>query len=101
MSYCCTLCRDNMSKEEPKGQATGAAPGEGLRSLRTTTLFRLTNFELYAKPNVVIMGLGILGLSISVGYMMYMRSQYEKMGLYTAVDDSGQQVNQTRPMKAV
>lgn len=25
-------------------------PGEGLRSLRSTTAFRVINFELYAKP---------------------------------------------------
>lgn len=26
------------------------APGDGLRSVRTTTLFRAVNFELYTKP---------------------------------------------------
>jgi hypothetical protein len=25
-------------------------PGDGLRSLRSTTMFRAINFELYAKP---------------------------------------------------
>lgn len=25
-------------------------PGEGIRSMRSTTLFRAVNFELYAKP---------------------------------------------------
>lgn len=27
-----------------------AAPGDGIRSMRSTTLFRAVNFELYAKP---------------------------------------------------
>lgn len=27
-----------------------ATPGEGLRSVRTTTLFKAVNFELYVKP---------------------------------------------------
>ena len=25
-------------------------PGEGIRSIRTTNLFQIINFELYAKP---------------------------------------------------
>ncbi|CAB3365761.1 Hypothetical predicted protein [Cloeon dipterum] len=59
--------------------------------MRSSTLFRITNFELYTRPNKVVMALGLLGLTISVGYMAYMRSQYEQMGLYTAVDSEGQQ----------
>jgi len=31
------------SKKDP-------APGDGLRSLRSTGVFRVVNFELYAKP---------------------------------------------------
>jgi hypothetical protein len=53
-----------------------------------------TNISLF--QNVVIMALGLIGLSISVGYMAYMRTKYEKMGLYSAVDDSGQQVLRQR-----
>lgn len=26
------------------------APGDGLRSVKTTSLFRVVNFELYTKP---------------------------------------------------
>jgi Domain of unknown function (DUF4500) len=37
------------------------------------------------------MGLGLLGISISLGYLAYMRHKYEQMGLYTAVDSEGQQ----------
>lgn len=36
-----------MSKELPNRDPL---PGEGLRSLRTTGIFRAVNFELYAKP---------------------------------------------------
>ncbi|KAK7863743.1 hypothetical protein R5R35_011146 [Gryllus longicercus] len=61
------------------------SPGEGLRSLRTTTLFRAVNFELYAKPNNVIMAIGVACLGISVGYIYYMRQKYEKLGYYAAV----------------
>lgn len=31
-------------------QKPEAGPGDGLRSVRTTTLFRVVNYELYAKP---------------------------------------------------
>lgn len=34
--------------ETPKGQQKHA--GDGIRSMRSTTAFRLINFELYAKP---------------------------------------------------
>lgn len=34
----------------PKDQEKKYSPGEGLRSLRTTNLFRVVNYELYAKP---------------------------------------------------
>jgi hypothetical protein len=30
--------------------AATSNPGDGIRSLRSSTLFRVTNFELYAKP---------------------------------------------------
>lgn len=33
------------SEQKPKYQ-----PGEGIRSMQSTTLFRAVNFELYAKP---------------------------------------------------
>lgn len=36
-----------MSKEVKEPQQ---APGEGIRSLKTTGVFRAVNFELYAKP---------------------------------------------------
>ncbi|KAI8429787.1 hypothetical protein MSG28_000325 [Choristoneura fumiferana] len=39
-------------------------PGEGIRSMRSTTAFRVVNFELYAKPNIVIMSIALLLLVI-------------------------------------
>lgn len=37
-----------------------AAPGDGIRSMKTTNVFRVVNFELYAKPvsSMTIMGVG-------------------------------------------
>ncbi|KAJ8970865.1 hypothetical protein NQ314_000990 [Rhamnusium bicolor] len=65
------------------------APGDGLRSVRTTNLFRAVNFELYAKPNAVIMGLGLVAIAGCVGYIAYMRSKYEGLGYYGAVREDG------------
>nr|CAI5818557.1 unnamed protein product [Callosobruchus analis] len=66
-----------------------SAPGDGLRSVRTTTLFRAVNFELYTKPNAVIMGLGLVAIAGCAGYIAYMRSKYEEMGYYAAVKADG------------
>jgi len=37
-------------KAPPSANGTTSNPGEGIRSMRSSTLFRITNFELYAKP---------------------------------------------------
>uniref|UniRef100_A0A1L8D9N1 Small integral membrane protein 8 n=1 Tax=Nyssomyia neivai TaxID=330878 RepID=A0A1L8D9N1_9DIPT len=76
---------------EKKGPAE-AAPGDGIRSMRTTSLFRAVNFELYAKPNAVIMGIGVVCFLGTMGYIAYMRSKYEKMGYYSAVQTDGTEV---------
>ncbi|CAG9865270.1 unnamed protein product [Phyllotreta striolata] len=65
------------------------APGDGLRSLRTTSLFRAVNFELYAKPNIAIMAVGLVALAGCAGYIAYMRSKYEGLGYYGALKDDG------------
>lgn len=38
------------SQKPPKAQAPANAPGDGIRSMRSTNVFRAINFELYAKP---------------------------------------------------
>ncbi|XP_023017038.1 small integral membrane protein 8 [Leptinotarsa decemlineata] len=65
------------------------SPGDGLRSVRTTTLFRAVNFELYAKPNAVIMGIGLIAIAGCTGYIAYMRSKYEGQGYYGAIQEDG------------
>lgn len=37
--------KPELPKTAPKAQ-----PGDGIRSLQSTTVFRAVNFELYAKP---------------------------------------------------
>nr|CAD7453765.1 unnamed protein product [Timema tahoe] len=47
--------------------------------------------RILSSVNAVIMGLGLLALSISVGYIAYMRSKYEGMGYYAAVTEDGKE----------
>ena len=37
--------------------------GDGLRSLKTSNLFRNVNFELYVKPNKFVMAFGIIAIT--------------------------------------
>ncbi|XP_020817236.1 small integral membrane protein 8 [Drosophila serrata] len=66
-------------------------PGDGIRSMRSTGVFRLINFELYAKPNAIIMGLGLTAIAGVFGYIAYMRYKYESLGYYVAVKDDGRE----------
>jgi hypothetical protein len=65
--------------------------GDGLRSVKTTNLFRAVNFELYAKPNIVIMGLGLAAFTGCLAYITYMRSKYDALGYYPAIQDDGRE----------
>ncbi|KAB0796717.1 hypothetical protein PPYR_10778 [Photinus pyralis] len=64
-------------------------PGDGIRSLPTSRLFKITNYELYARPNVVIMALGLVALAGCTGYIAYMRHKYEELGYYSAIKEDG------------
>ncbi|TMW46557.1 hypothetical protein DOY81_008357 [Sarcophaga bullata] len=69
-----------------------AEPGEGIRNVRTTSVFRMLNFELYTRPNKIIMGAGLVAITGVFGYITYMRWKYESLGYYTAVSDDGKEV---------
>lgn len=60
-------------------------PGDGLRSLRSTTLFRAINFELYTKPNKTIMIIGIVAMLGCSGYIFYMNSNKKSNDYHTVV----------------
>ncbi|KAL0106578.1 hypothetical protein PUN28_016343 [Cardiocondyla obscurior] len=62
-----------------------AAPGDGLRSLRSTTLFRAVNFELYAKPNKAVIIFGIAAMLGCTGYMFYMNTNQKRNNYRTIV----------------
>lgn len=65
------------------------APGDGLRSLRSTMLFRAVNYELYVKPNNVIMFIGAVTMLSSIGYIVYMRQKFDRKEYYNAVAEDG------------
>lgn len=94
---------------------TPYTPGDGARSAKSTNVFRVVNFELYAKPvsvdilflllliihfitwifslkNFVVMALGLVGLTSTLGYIAYMRSKYESQGYYVAIQNDGTEV---------
>ncbi|KAG8338101.1 small integral membrane protein 8 [Homalodisca vitripennis] len=75
------------------------APGEGIKSLKTSAAFRVVNFELYTAPNKVVMGLGLLAMGVCVGYIGYMRHKYAGMGYYPAVDEEGKEVYKLKQSK--
>ncbi|CAG0882103.1 unnamed protein product [Cyprideis torosa] len=87
------------SSVRPKRPAGVGGPGDGIRSMDTTAFFRVTNFELYARPNIVIMGLGTLILTGCVAYIAYMRATYEKLGLYVATQEDGTQILKEKKSK--
>ncbi|XP_020712464.1 small integral membrane protein 8 [Athalia rosae] len=79
--------------------APNPKPGDGLRSLRSTMLFRAVNYELYVKPNAVIMALGVVAMTGCAGYIYYMRSKYEGMGYYSAIEGDGKETFKKRTSK--
>uniref|UniRef100_A0A8D0NQL7 Small integral membrane protein 8 n=1 Tax=Sus scrofa TaxID=9823 RepID=A0A8D0NQL7_PIG len=74
-------------KELPKEKDFG---NPGLRGVRTTTLFRAMNPELFIKPNKPVMAFGLITLSLCVAYIGYLHATQEnKKDLYEAIDSEG------------
>ncbi|ELK00097.1 hypothetical protein PAL_GLEAN10025189 [Pteropus alecto] len=74
-------------KEPPKEKDFG---NPGLRGVRTTTLFRAVNPELFIKPNKPVMAFGLISLSLCVAYIGYLHATQEnKKDLYEAIDSEG------------
>jgi len=76
------------SADQPKEKL----PGDGLRSVRTTSVFRTLNFELYAKPNKFVMAVGVAAFTGCVLYMAYMKHQWKSENVYTALNDKDELV---------
>ena len=94
-------------------KATNAQqPGEGIRNLKTSNVFRAVNFELYAKPvllhhfptclleliktvlhfssfqNKFVMAVGLTAFVGCVGYIAYMKHQWKEAKVVTALNDN-------------
>lgn len=107
------MCRAFSGEDDEDERRKAAGPGDGIRSMRSTGVFRLINFELYTKPvrfhlnfdwivtnctiyhigfqNKIIMGLGLTAIAGVFGYIAYMRYKYESLGYYVAVQENGQE----------
>ncbi|XP_029448430.1 small integral membrane protein 8-like [Rhinatrema bivittatum] len=67
----------------------------GLRGVRTSSLFRAVNPELFIRPNKSVMAFGLISLTLCVAYIGYLHAVEEnKKDLYEAIDSEG-----TRYMK--
>ncbi|XP_004673731.1 PREDICTED: small integral membrane protein 8 [Condylura cristata] len=87
----------NSTKEQPK-ESNFRNPG--LRGVRTTTLFRAVNPELFIKPNKPVMAFGLITLSLCVAYIGYLHATQEnKKDLYEAIDSEGHSYMRRRTSK--
>nr|XP_053652455.1 small integral membrane protein 8-like [Cherax quadricarinatus] len=65
--------------------------GDGIKSIRTTSVFKAVNFELYVKPNLAIMSFGVVAILCSTAYLAYMKSQQHETKTYVAIAEDGTQ----------
>ncbi|XP_015180361.1 PREDICTED: small integral membrane protein 8 [Polistes dominula] len=72
-----------------KDKTKESAPGDGIRSLRSTALFRAVNYELYVKPNRGIMLFGVMAMLTCSGYLFYMRYKHDGTDYYESVQADG------------
>lgn len=62
----------------------------GFRGVKTTSLFRAVNPELFIKPNKPVMAFGLFTITMCVAYIAYLHATEEnKKDLYEAIDSEG------------
>lgn len=72
----------------------------GLRGVRTTTLFRAVNPELFIKPNKPVMAFGLVTITLCVAYLGYMHAMKENdQQLYEAIDSDGERYTRRKSSK--
>ncbi|XP_013404838.1 small integral membrane protein 8 [Lingula anatina] len=80
--------------------ATEGYQEPGWKNIKTTSVFRAVNFELFVKPNKVVMGLGLVAISGCVAYLAYMNAMAEnKADMYRAVTEDGEERLQKKTSK--
>lgn len=45
----------------------------------------------YIYQNAIVMAIGVIAMSGCLGYIFYMRSKYDSMGYYAAVESDGKE----------
>ncbi|XP_047741722.1 small integral membrane protein 8-like isoform X2 [Hyalella azteca] len=63
---------------------------DGIRSIRTTNVFQIINFELYVKPNLMVMAFGVCSITLSAAYLLYLRMNMDPK-TYIAISEDGTQ----------
>ncbi|XP_065583236.1 small integral membrane protein 8-like [Artemia franciscana] len=72
------------------------AASSGPNRFQVTGLFRALNFELFVKPNKVVMALGLTAISGCLIYLALMKRKYESQGYYVAVNEDGSEAFQKK-----
>ncbi|KAL3864967.1 hypothetical protein ACJMK2_006608 [Sinanodonta woodiana] len=84
----------NQQKADP---LRAAETGTGWGKMKSTSLFRALNFELYIKPNKHVISFGIAALVGCVAYISYMNLTADKrVNTYTAMNPDGTFTRRTR-----
>jgi hypothetical protein len=82
----------------PKQTPPAAAASD--TRVQSTALFRALNFELFVKPNVVVMGIGIASITACVAYIAYWNSTAEnRKNDYMALNEKGNLEKRKRTSK--
>ena len=80
--------------------AKTAKDSQGLGSLRTTSVFRVVNFELFAKQNKVTMTMGTTMFFGCIAYIVYMNvTDNKKKKSYVAINPDGTLESRERTSK--
>ncbi|XP_063607220.1 small integral membrane protein 8-like [Penaeus indicus] len=79
------------SHKTPTSEPTTSTAGEGIKSIRTTNVFKAVNFELYVKPNIAVMTFGVVAILCSAGYLAYMKASMRESKTYVAIAEDGSQ----------
>ncbi|ESN99821.1 hypothetical protein HELRODRAFT_83983 [Helobdella robusta] len=83
-----------MSGEQPTHAVnvkSGAKAKPSLPQPTSTSLFRALNFELFVKPNKLVMAAGVLAFSSCLGYIIYWRATGQhKLDTYMALNEKGE-----------
>ncbi|XP_065164504.1 small integral membrane protein 8 [Atheta coriaria] len=85
-----------MSEKNEKNVPDKHQPGDGIRSMKTSRVFRVVNFELYAKPNMVVMAIGLTAFIGCSAYIAYMRSEWADRGYYSTYTADGEETFKKR-----